>query len=226
MYEVKQAREALVCPQIIFSPLFQARGDWDQTSSRNTCYNRTWKHSTAHKSFQRGRGLYQGNPFVCSVSDSHDSTIKAEILLTSTVIYYREKSGSRFNTNLTAITSTQLCAEEAWPSYPTGKEDRIAYGVLLLFLICHLPPHCLPISLWFYIYSFWPFSFLWTFVQEKEGKTETRGQTPPEGRIARQLPEIEICVFWDWQETEKWVVASLMWNVYAEQEFRGPSRHN
>lgn len=31
--------------------------------------------------------------------------------------------------------------------------------------------------------------------QEKEGKNETRGQTPPEGRIARQLPEMEICVF-------------------------------
>jgi len=25
-----------------------------------------------------------------------------------------------------------------------------------------------------------------------------------------QLPGIEICVFWDWQETEKGVVASLM----------------
>lgn len=79
----------------------------------NICYSRAWKASTAHKSLHQGKGLYQGNPFVSSVSDSHDAAIKAEILLPSTVIYYREKSGGRFNTNLTVITSTQLYAEEA-----------------------------------------------------------------------------------------------------------------
>lgn len=193
IYEVKQAWEALVCPRAIFTPLFLARGGWDQTPSRATCYSRTWKASTAHKSLQRGRGLYQGDPFVCSVSDSHDSAIKAEILLTSTVIYYRAKSGSRFNTNLTAITSTPLHAEEAWPSYPTGKEDRIAYGVFLLFLIWHLPLHCLPISLSFYIHSSWHFSCLWTFFP-REGRKKWNQRTNTSWRKDCQTATRDRCL--------------------------------
>lgn len=77
------------------------------------CYSRAWKAGSAHKSLHQGRGLYQSNPFVSPVSDSHSSAIKAEILLPSTVIYYREKSGGRFDTNVTDITSTQLYAEGA-----------------------------------------------------------------------------------------------------------------
>lgn len=196
IYEVTLAQEAPACPQQYWYLCF--RPDWDQTPPSNICCSRARRAGTAHKSLHQGRDLYQGNPLVSSVSDSHDSAIKAEILLASTVIYYGEKSGSRFDTNLTVLTSTQLCAEEAWPSYPTGKADRVAYGVFLLFLISHCPPHCLPSSLRFYIYSFWHFSFLQTFVQEKEEKNHL----PKEG-LPDSLPETEICDFWDWHETEK-----------------------
>lgn len=49
------------------------------------------------------------------------------------------KTSSKFNTNFTAITSsvilnnTHLFTEKACPSYSTGKEDRMSYGVFLLF---------------------------------------------------------------------------------------------
>lgn len=160
IYEVKLAQEAPVWPQQYLHLCFRPGETETRFLPAISATAGPGKASAAHKSLHQGRGLYQGSPFVSSVSDSHDSAIKAEILLTSTVIYYREKSGSRFDTNLTVITSTQLCAEEAWSSYPTGEEGRVAYSVFLLFLICHCPPHCLPSSLRFYIYSFWQFSFL------------------------------------------------------------------
>lgn len=125
------------------------RGRLRPESFLHTCYNRTWKADTAHKSLQQGRGLCQGDPFVCSVSDSHDSAIKAEALLTFTGIYYREKSGNKFNTNLAAITSTQVCAEKLDLLTPQERKTGLltalasySFSVTCLLLIAsQLPFH-------------------------------------------------------------------------------------
>lgn len=125
------------------------RGRLRSESFLYTCYNRTWKADTARKSFQQGRGLYQGDPFICSVSDSHDSATQAEPLLTFTVIYYREKSGNKFNTSLTAITSTQVCAEKL--DLLTPQERKI--GLLTALSSYSLSVTCLLIA------SQFPFDF-------------------------------------------------------------------